>query len=396
MLATFTSMLNISAQAFEWEERTPMPVGRWGASTFVIDSIAYVVGGRSGNLDRVEMYAYNLNTDTWTQKASIPAARRLAASFALNGKGYVSCGLVGSSTKLNDLWEYDPSTDSWSARATFPGQDRYGTWHFALAGFGYVGGGNIGSASGPFLSDAFRYDPVQDSWSAAIALPDLARHGTAAFVMNGKAYVFGGKESSLAFSPDLWRFDPVSTSWDLMAPFPATPRSSPLAFVFANDAVIGCGRTESVNLYDVWFFDPLNNNWENAPNYPGASSLAGTSFAINGRAFGGLGWVLETNESASDLWELVKPSSNGMDELNSAGAIKCHPNPIRAGEELVLQGYQGPINMVTLFDGQGRMVWSGRAANGRLSLPIEVHGSLLLTVQDGDAVKFARLTVLPN
>lgn len=383
-------------QVFEWEARTPMPEGRWGASTFVIDSVAYVVGGRSGSLDRVELFAYNLGSDTWSEKTPIPAARRLAAAFVLNGKGYISCGLVGTSTKLDDLWEYDPVTNSWSQRADFPGQDRYGTYHFALGGYGYVGGGNIGSSSGPFLSDAFRYDPGTDTWTTAIGLPDLPRHGTSSFVMNGKAYVFGGKESSLAFSPDLWVFDPVTQEWDLLAPFPATPRSSPLAFVFANDAVIGCGRTETVNLYDVWFYDPLSNNWGGAPAYPGESSLAGTSFSINGRAFGGLGWVLETNASASDLWELVKPSSNSILEPGGSATATCHPNPILSGQRLSIAQLNVPSLHAELFDGQGRSLWQGRVDDGHLTLPSGLHGSLILKLTADQRSWSARLSVLPN
>lgn len=125
------------AQVFQWEQRTSIPFGRWGPSTFVIDSIAYVVGGRLNGTDRQEMYAYHVGTGNWTQKASIPAARRLAAAFTVSGKGYVSCGLVGSSTKLNDLWEYDPVMDTWTQRANLPSQARYGTYHFALEGLGY-------------------------------------------------------------------------------------------------------------------------------------------------------------------------------------------------------------------------------------------------------------------
>jgi N-acetylneuraminic acid mutarotase len=386
----------VTAQAFEWEPRSPIPEARWGASTFVIDSTAYVVGGRSGSLDRVDMFAYDLGSDTWTEKAPIPAARRLAASFALNGKGYVSCGLVGSSTKLNDLWEYDPVADSWTVRAPLPGQARVGTYHFAVGDLGYVGGGNIGNADGPFVSDAYRFDPVSNTWSSAVPLPDLARSGTSSFVMNGKGYVFGGKESSLAFSPDLWVFDPIAQGWELMPPFPGTPRSSPLAFVLANDAVIGCGRTGTINLYDVWLYDPFSNDWESAPNYPGESSLAGTSFSINGRAFGGLGWVLETNESASDLWELVKPGNNGLDELNSAVRIACQPNPIRAGDQLVLAGHKSPIISVTLHDCLGRFVWTGVAYDGRMIIPSDLSGSIQLTAMDGAQTKFSRIMVLPN
>ncbi|MBK8581648.1 MAG: hypothetical protein IPL86_07385 [Flavobacteriales bacterium] len=140
-LATTTSQ----SQSFTWEQRTNMPSGRWGASTFILDNKAYVVGGRLGLTDRTEMWCYDPITDSWATKAPIPVARRLAASFEIDGKGYVACGLTGSSTKLNDLWQYDPDQDTWFQKAAFPGGARYGTYYFALNGFGYLGTGNTGS-----------------------------------------------------------------------------------------------------------------------------------------------------------------------------------------------------------------------------------------------------------
>jgi N-acetylneuraminic acid mutarotase len=305
-----------------------MPSGRSGASTFILDNKAYVVGGRLGLTDRTEMWCYDPITDSWATKAPIPVARRLAASFEIDGKGYVACGLTGSSTKLNDLWQYDPDQDTWFQKAAFPGGARYGTYYFALNGFGYLGTGNTGSSDGPMLSDAWKYDPVANTWSASIAIPDLARFGTSSFTVNGKGYVFGGKESDLDFSPNLWSFDPAVQQWTLLAPFPGSPRSSPLAFVYYDYAVVGCGRNDNENFFDVWQYKPSINGWIAAPSYPGESSLSGTSFSINNRAFGGLGWRLDDNTSRSDLWELVKPDNTGVDDLNSAeDVLSIFPEP---------------------------------------------------------------------
>jgi N-acetylneuraminic acid mutarotase len=354
-------MAPLHAQEFQWEVRADLPAGRWGASTFVIGETAYVVGGRIGSTDRTEMWAYDLQSDSWTVKASIPVGRRLAAAFVVNGKGYVSCGLTGTSTRLNDLWEYDPTTNSWSSRANFPGVARYGTYHFGIDGFGYVGAGNMGSSSGPFLADAFRYNPLTNSWSAATALPDAARHGTASFVMNGLAYVFGGKESDQAFSPDLWRYNANTDSWTLLAPFPGEPRSSPLAFVYSSDAVIGCGRNESTNFFDVWRYDPQTDLWYTVPAYPGESSLAGTSFSIAGRAFGGLGWLLSDNTSRSDLWELVKPNSIGFDEYGmSATGVRVFPVPALNATHVNFSSGSNEIVNMEVFDPQGRSIASFR------------------------------------
>lgn len=349
------------AQDFQWEQRANMPAGRWGASTFVINGLAYVVAGRSGSTDHTEMWAYSAGTDSWSAKAPIPVGRRLATVFAMNGKGYVGCGLTSSSTRLSDLWEYDPITDEWTQRADFPGQARYGTWHFAINGLAYVGSGNMGTGSGPFLDDAYIYDPTTDTWTNGFPIPDLARHGTSSFVINGKGYVVGGREQSLAFVPDVWRFDPQTNSWSSLADFPGTPRSSPLAFVYYNDAVVGCGRDGSENYYDVWSYTPSLDQWGAVPDYPGMSSLAGTSFSIGNRAFGGLGWVLSDNSSHFDLWELVKPTNTGTSEEQSTlPVVRLYPVPADPGDGLLITTLMtGPINAELINSlGQNVMSWT--------------------------------------
>ncbi|MEZ4808467.1 MAG: kelch repeat-containing protein [Flavobacteriales bacterium] len=355
---------NVQAQQFLWEEKTSMPVGRWGASTFVIDGLAYVVAGRLGNVDRTEMWCYDPDLDTWTTKADIPVGRRLAAAFSINGKGYVACGLTGTSTKLSDLWEYDPVTDSWTEKAAFPGQARYGTFHFALNGKGYVGTGNVGSSAGPFLTDSWSYEPLTDSWSQSATIPDLARHGTSSFIMNGKGYVVGGKESDQFYSNDLWEFDPITQTWSSLAPFPGGPRSSQMAFTFGSIAVVGCGRDESENFFDVWVYNRITDQWTISLQYPGESSLAGTSFTIGQRSFGGLGWLLTDNSSRADLWELVKPDDVGIQDRKGNSSFSIYPNPAGACEVVRISDESGRPTIVNMLTLDGSIVGSWRVPSG--------------------------------
>ena len=392
-LILFLTPTVLVAQDFLWEQRADMPAGRWGASTFVIGGTAYVVAGRVDSEDRTEMWAYDLITDSWSSRAPIPVARRLAATFVINGKGYVACGLYSSSSRLDDLWEYDPVANTWAQRADFPGTARYGTYHFALNGYGYVGAGNMGSGNGPFLTDTYKYDPLSNSWSSAVALPDLARHGTSSFVLGGRAYVFGGKESDLSFAEDLWSFDPTTNSWTLLAPFPGSPRSSPLAFVYENDAVIGCGRNDAVNFYDVWRYDPPTDHWSTVPDYPGASSLAGTSFTIAGRAFGGLGWVLSDDSSAPDLWELVKPTENSIGTLVDAHGVRAFPVPATEDAINLTSPFPDQVT-VLLLDAMGREI-SRSSFTGSSSLPIRglAAGSYTIRWMNNDTRGSLRLLI---
>ena len=91
-------------------------------------------------------------------------ARNSAASFVLDGKGYVCGGYKSTKPyRLGDLWEYNPTTNSWEQRADCPGALRNSAVGFAAAGKGYYGTGY--NEDDEYLKDFWEYDPVTNTWS---------------------------------------------------------------------------------------------------------------------------------------------------------------------------------------------------------------------------------------
>jgi len=305
----------------------------------------------------------------------------------------VGCGIIYTSTFLDDFWEYDPVSDSWTQRASFPAGPRYNTWQFVIDGIAYVGGGNSGGASGPFHADAFTYNPVTDTWAAGFPIPDQGRHGAVSFVINERGYVVCGRESDLDFVQDIWTFDPVTYIWSLSAPFPGAPRSSPLAFVYNNDAVVGCGRDASTNYFDAWLFDPASNTWSAITDYPGATAMAGASFSVGNRAFGGLGWELSTDLSHADLWELIKPGNVGMEELDSTSLLRVHPNPAGPDGFLLSPLFRGTMD-VQLLEADGRLIDTWRVSGSlQISTQQLASGPYLLLWRTNDDQGTVKLIV---
>lgn len=382
------------AQAYAWESRAPMPAPRWGCGTFVTNGLAYVLGGRSNGIDYPQMWAYNPISDTWEQKANFPGTpRKQATVFAINGKGYYGLGNTGTSTFLNDFWEYDPVMNSWTQKASFPYGARYNTWQFVLNGIAYVGGGNSAGASGPFLADAFIYNPVTNAWATSTPIPDAGRHGAIGFSMDGKGYVVCGRETGLAFTQDFWAFNPTTSAWTTMTPFPGTPRSSPLVFVYYNDVVVGCGRDASVNYYDAWAYNSTTNAWSQIPAYPGATAMAGTSFSIGNRAFGGLGWDLASDLSHSDLWELVKPGNVSTAEYHSESNMIISPNPSGDDDIRIETSASGLVSAKLMsYDGRFLGAWTFQH---KLVVPTDrlAPGAYLISWSQGDSQGTTRILI---
>ena len=293
----FSCLGSISEAQVSFVQRASLPsLGRWGAFTFEIDGYGYVAGGNAGGGYFSDVWRYDPVNDAWTQVASMPEGRSHGASWSVNGKGYVVCGHRPGSFYSSSLWEYDPATDVWTAKAPLPGDARYGPYGFSIGGYGYVGGGNIGSASGPFLADLWKYDPLNDQWPSTNGIPGQERYGPTGFVIGPKAYVHGGREASMDFTTDLWEFDPTDQSWRSVQSMPGPGRSWMMVMPFDNDAVVAGGAENGVITYEAYNYVPTQDIWEQIPDYPGESGWSGASFRLAGRPFGGLGWTISPND----------------------------------------------------------------------------------------------------
>ncbi|MDB4335083.1 hypothetical protein OAA06_01855 [bacterium] len=156
----------------EWTERSPILGSQSNtyASCFVINEEAFVVGGISDDgVMSNELVKYNSKTNSWSElnkvtnthvdksfdnKYTIP--RYNAASFAINGKGYLVGGR-GLTSISNEVWEYDPVKDRWIEKTSFEGNLRYGAVGYSIGNYGYMGTGSNGLYS---FSDFWRFDPT--------------------------------------------------------------------------------------------------------------------------------------------------------------------------------------------------------------------------------------------
>ncbi len=384
---------------FQWEQRADYPgQGRMGAFTFVADGKGYVAGGYNTGTTVSELWAYDPIADSWVQKQSMPAARRHGHSWSIGGKGYVVCGFNASGVGTNTLFEYDPVLDSWSVRASLPAQGRYGPHGFALGDHGYVGGGCIGSASGPYLSDMWRYDVTTDEWSAAIGVPGLPRYGATSWTINGYGYVQGGKDSSQDFTTELWRYDPIGGAWSSEPPRPGVGLSYTMVMAFPYEAVVACGKDElDLNNYEAFNYVPSLDLWIPIPDYPGMSGWSGASFGIGARTFGGLGAKLAPQSGYfNDFWELVKINDVAVEEVDGESVgLRVIPS-LCSGDEIrlsVVGTSLSPAAGYRIMDATGRELSRGKIGNGLLDISALPSGSYVVRSELGKAVRQASFVV---
>jgi N-acetylneuraminic acid mutarotase len=257
---------------------------RFAATSFSIGNVVYYATGAevSTSTDKNDLWSYDVSTGIWEQKSAIVGApgRMLAASFALNGKGYVGTGKINSGGSFitvasfaNDFYKYDPTTNTWTQINSVGPIGRLGAVGFAVNGKGYIA---LGSSSGGVWSNIgtstktiFELDPATDTWTERPYPSNYQGFVSAsAFVLNGKAYIAGGftpgfevgSQAQAAFSLGTYEFDPVTLNWTVKA---FMPQSRYIAATFSaldRGYIVGGNLPNSTGGFGIaWTVGPFSN-----------------------------------------------------------------------------------------------------------------------------------------
>jgi len=191
---------------------------RYGSTAFSIGDKGYIVGGYDGTHLK-DLWEYDPTSDSWTKKSSIPGNKRKFASvFIIDEKAYVFGG-INNGTIVEDFYCYDPSTDTWEEKRDVANNSddsydddyvsiaRENAATFVINGLGYVATGEIVSG---LISKVWEYDPSTDLWKEKTGFEGSSRICGVGLTLNDKGYVLLGKSSSYYYD-DIWEFEPFAT-----------------------------------------------------------------------------------------------------------------------------------------------------------------------------------------
>jgi len=173
-------------QTDQWTNRAPLPTGRHylGQCAVPLNGLIYLVGGTgAGNPGPLvgEVAVYNPDTDTWTNGAPMPTGRGNLAACAVDGIIYAIGGALDKSRRSAAVEAYDPSTDQWVTKAPMP-QARWFVTASAVGSNVYVFHGN----------DVFIYTPQTDHWITGTNHFYPYSWGLMSAEVDGIIYLFGG------------------------------------------------------------------------------------------------------------------------------------------------------------------------------------------------------------
>ncbi len=119
-------ILDIASGAAAWREGAAMPNPRNHLGATVLNGKVYAIAGQHDHDGKLttqdDVHAYDPQTDSWQQMASLPLAlsHNSNSSFVMNGRIIVVGGEVGHLMGRPDTFAYNPKTDSWTALTPLP------------------------------------------------------------------------------------------------------------------------------------------------------------------------------------------------------------------------------------------------------------------------------------
>jgi N-acetylneuraminic acid mutarotase len=257
----------LAAAANSWTTRADLPsTERRNPATAVVQnssgqSVMYVIGGTTlsgASLGKVQ--AYNVATNTWTYKASLPEPiYNSNGTGVINGKIYISGGLSSFKSYTEALYMYDPATNRWTQKAFMPGSNEGGATG-VINNRLYVLTSCFTEDCSPLGVSFYRYDPSTDQWTSLPTPAINTMHSIAGTI--GKKFYVTGNNGQVAV------YDPVANSWNSRTatgdvPFNATGLAAQAKLFALN---LDHGNPDGTITTSIRVYDPATNAWTKRPS----------------------------------------------------------------------------------------------------------------------------------
>jgi len=248
---------------------------------------------------------------TWTQMEAFPGQPRSnAVGFNIGNTGYIGSGLANDGvTALADFYAYNPNTNTWSQidslHAETTSYPRFDAVAFSFDTTAYVLTGTNGSN---YFADVWRYSPTANTWIQQANYPGTARSGAISFVYNKKGYIVTGYTPGDLWavnhlSYDFWSFTPAGDSstnaWTRHKDIYNTNaasfddgytniiRTKGSGFLIlgqpaGDKAFITVGSNNNMDISSTWEYDFATDLWTSKSSFPGPPRNSAVSFTLTG------------------------------------------------------------------------------------------------------------------
>jgi N-acetylneuraminic acid mutarotase len=206
-----------------WSSGPPLPKPLAYGPYLATDESLEVLGGMNESGPSRKCWRLKAGEHTWTESGILPADSVLAKAVSIQGRAYLFGGSSSATdvTRLsNSVFRRDES-GKWMKTGEMP-QGRVALPGLAASGnHVYLFGGFSASTSGEALnrSEAYRFDPQTDQWTALRPLPAAVR-GLSAVVMDQRYILLSGGYTDSGFSAAVYLYDVEEGQYRPVTPLP--------------------------------------------------------------------------------------------------------------------------------------------------------------------------------
>lgn len=341
-------------KAQSWIQVANFPgTARDDGSVFAIGNSAYCFSGLSTSGCALDGYVYDGVTNIWGNMAGMPAGteRQYATAFSYSNTGYVLCGINCVNVCLNDMYMYNSATNTWSALANFPGNPRQGPCNFVLGNKAYIISGRSVGVGGTVFSDVWEYDITSSTWTQKNNLPFAGMFRGSAFVINGVGYIAYGLTNGNNFNRYIYQYDQLNDQWTQIPNVSLPARNYVGCGVTSGKAFFYGGQDSTTQITnDVRLFDPVTGTVTVYPGIPALGRKGGMAFSLNNIFYITTG-VDSSPARTKETWKndaFIGAKENSVTEIE----IKIYPNPasnelnIETEDELIKAIMRCPLGKV--------------------------------------------------
>ncbi|MBN1201219.1 MAG: hypothetical protein JXJ20_05120 [Anaerolineae bacterium] len=288
--------------ANEWQcmdsDQAPYGVGREGSGAMAYDTqsdrVILFVGvnyGLDPDAPLSETWAYDLNTNTWTNMQPDPIPTNLLGSMVYDAESdrIILFGAGGGEWDDPQTWAYDFDTNTWTnmnagnspsprffhQMAYDAGSDLVIMWGGAAPGGDDIVLGGVTSYIGGWVVDnTWTYDYNANTWTEMPAVPGPGprSEGAVAYAPSlDRVILFGGRYDVRQECGDTWAYDVDAHAWELLSPdvFPDARSGAVMVYSTGADQIVLFGGDSESGLSDeTWLYEPDTNTWVNMTPSP--------------------------------------------------------------------------------------------------------------------------------
>lgn len=245
------------------------PVNRSEHQGEEINGKFYVVGGQcdcGGGGPTIDLYIYNIATNTWSKGKDMPAVRHHVATAKHGGKFYVFGGVNQTLSSWPwdrgevNAWVYDPGTNEWTVLRDMP--ERVGAGDAEAVGDKIYVAGGILEGENQARTRTLEYDIATNTWTKKADMKAAREHFRMASI-GRKIYAAAGRHNH----QDVKIFevyDVDANTWTALKDLPTTRGGVAVGAINNRIYVMGGeGANASIGLFEeVEEFDPATNTWK--------------------------------------------------------------------------------------------------------------------------------------